>query len=119
MTTSAESNIVSAEAYYQAMNDKNLAGVAGYLHSDVEFVSPMANLSGKEAVLEAAKRFVSLIKGIRVRAKFGSELQAILAYDADFGEPIGTCHTAVLMTFEDGLIARIELFFDARPFEKM
>ena len=32
--------------------------------------------------------------------------------------PIGMIQTAALMTFKDGLIARIELFYDARPFEK-
>ena len=42
----------------------------------------------------------------------------MLTYDAEFGEPIGTCRTAVLMTFKDQLIERLELFFDARPFEK-
>jgi len=78
----------------------------------------MAELAGKEAVLEAAKRFVTLIKSLRVRAKLGSDAAAMLVYDVDFGEPIGICRTAALMTFNDALIARIELFYDARPFEK-
>jgi hypothetical protein len=42
----------------------------------------------------------------------------MLAYDVDLGEPTGMCRTAVLMTFDNGLITCIELFFDARPFEK-
>jgi len=118
MTTVTERNVTTAEAYYEAMNDKDLAGVARHLHPDVRFVGPMADLVGKEAVLEAAKRFVTLIKSLRVRAKFGSDDTAMLAYDVDFGEPIGICRTAVLMTFKDGLVASIELFYDARPFEK-
>lgn len=118
MTTVTERNVTSAEAYYKAMNDKDLAGVARHLHPEVRFVGPMADLVGKEAVLEAAKRFVTLIKSLRVRAKFGSDDTAMLAYDVDFGEPIGICRTAVLMTFKEGLIASIELFYDARPFEK-
>ncbi len=118
MTTAAERNVASAEAYYQAMNDKNLSAVAKLVHPDVEFVGPMATLAGKEAFLEAASRFMSLVNNIRVRAKFGSDSQAILTYNADFGEPIGICRTAVLMTFGNALITRIELFYDARPFEK-
>jgi len=118
MRTATERNVTTAEAYYEAMNDKDLAGVARHLHPDVRFVGPMADLVGKEAVLEAAKRFVTLIKSLRVRAKFGSDDTAMLAYDVDFGEPIGICRTAVLMTFKQGLIASIELFYDARPFEK-
>ena len=118
MRTATERNVTTAEAYYEAMNNKDLAGVARHLHPDVRFVGPMADLVGKEAVLEAAKRFVTLIKSLRVRAKFGSDDTAMLAYDVDFGEPIGICRTAVLMTFKQGLIASIELFYDARPFEK-
>ena len=110
MTTVMQRNLASAEAYYNAMNDRDLAGVAIHLHPDVRFVGPMAELAGKEAVLEAAQRFVTLIKSLRVRAKFGSDAAAMLVYDVDFGEPIGICRTAVLMTFK--------LFYDARPFEK-
>ena len=118
MTTTTERNVASAEAYYQAMHNKDLAGVARHLHPDVRFLGPLADLTGKEAVLDAAERFVNLIKNLRVRVKFGSDNMAMLAYDVDFGEPIGICRTAVLMTFNDGLITRIELFFDARLFEK-
>lgn len=118
MTTVAERNVASAEAYYKAMNDKDLSGVARHLHPDVRFLGPLADLTGKEAVLEAARRFVSLVKSLGVRARFGSDNTAMLAYDVDFGEPIGVCRTAVLMTFNDHLIGRIELFYDARPFER-
>ena len=118
MTPATQRNVASAEAYYQAMNDKDLAGVATHLHPDVQFMAPLADLTGKEAVLEAVKRFVSLTKSLRVRAKFGSDDKAMLSYDVDFGEPVGICRTAALMTFEGSLIMRIELFYDARPFER-
>jgi ketosteroid isomerase-like protein len=78
VTTVAERNVASVEAYYKAMNDKDVASVARHLHPDVQFIGPMANLAGKEAVLEAAKRFISFISGIRIHAKFGSEDQAML-----------------------------------------
>ena len=119
MKTMAEKNVSSAEAYYRAMNDKDATGVAEHLHPDIQFIGPMATLAGKDAVLQAAKGFMSLAKEIRIRAKLGSEDQVMLTYDGDFGEPIGICRTAVWMTFKDDLIGRIELFFDARPFEKL
>jgi hypothetical protein len=118
MTTVTDRNVASAEAYYKAMNDKDFAGVATHLHPDVRFMGPLADLTGKEAVLEAAKRFATLTKSLKVRAKFGSHDEAMLTYDVDFGEPIGICRTAALLTFQDSLVARIELFYDARPFEK-
>jgi len=113
----AQSNAASAEAYYKAMNDKDLSAMRRQLHPDVRLVTPMEDLAGKAAVLEAAKRLVNLIKSIEVHAKFESEDQAMLTYDMDFGEPIGVCRVAALMTFKDGLIVRNELFFDTRPFE--
>ena len=113
-----EKNVASAVAYYKAMADKDLTSMARHLHPDVRLVTPMEELTGKEAVLEAAKRLLPLINSIKVHAKFGSEDQAMLTYDMEFAEPIGVTRTAVLMTFKDGLIERSELFFDARPFGK-
>jgi len=42
----------------------------------------------------------------------------MLVYDLDFPAPVGKLPTAGLITFQDGLIAKIELFCDGRPFEK-
>jgi hypothetical protein len=117
-TTMTEKNVASAVAYYKAMADKDLTGMARHLHPDVRLVTPMEELTGKEAVLEAAKRLLNFITSIKVRAKFGSENQAMLAYDMDFAAPIGVCRAAALMTFKDGLIVRNEIFFDVRPFDK-
>ncbi|HTZ99157.1 MAG TPA: nuclear transport factor 2 family protein [Candidatus Aquilonibacter sp.] len=39
------SNAASAEAYYKAMNDKDLSRMARYLHANVRLVTPMAFLS--------------------------------------------------------------------------
>jgi len=111
-------NIAIAEAYYTAMAEKNIAGMEKYLHPDVRLISPLAEILGKEAVLESAKKLIALFKTLTIRAKFGSEDQAMLAIDLDYPAPIGNLRTAVLMTFKDGLITKNELFFDARPFDK-
>lgn len=113
-----ETNVASAVAYYKAMADKDLVGMGRLLHPEVRLITPMEELTGKEAVLEAAKRLLNLIMSIKVHAKFGSEDQAMLTYDMDFAAPIGVCRAAALMTFKDGLIIRNEIFFDARRFDK-
>lgn len=113
-----ESNIAIAQAYYEAIRSKDIAGVARLLHPDVQFIGPMAEVSGKDAVRQTVERFAAMIRGLQIRAAFGAGSQAMLAYDVDFGEPIGLCRGAVLMTFQASLIARLELFYDARPFEK-
>jgi hypothetical protein len=113
-----EKNVASAVAYYEAMAEKDLSGMARHFHPDVRLVTPMAELTGKEAVLQAAGRFMNFIKSIKIHAKFGSEDQAMLTYDMAFAEPIGVCRAAALMAFNDGLIVRNEVFFDASPFMK-
>lgn len=111
-----KTNEDTAEAYYITMGEKNLEGMEKYLHPHVEFISPFAKHKGKEAVLEAAKKFMSLFQTLTIRAKFGSNEQAVMVYDVGLSSPIRNIPTASLMTFQDGRIEKIELFFDARPF---
>lgn len=56
----SKKNMIIAESYYKAMGDKDLEGIAKYLHPDVQFIAPLAKMTGKNAVLEAVKRFFSL-----------------------------------------------------------
>ena len=118
MTISTDTTVNLAKAYYQAMGNKDTAGVAELLHSDVHLIGPLGKLAGKEAVLKAVTEFTALLKSLCVHASFGSKDQAMVNYDVDFGQPFGICRTASLITFQDNLIARLELFYDARPFEK-
>jgi ketosteroid isomerase-like protein len=112
-----QNNVAIAEAYYNAMSNKNMAEVERYLHPDVHFLAPLAKLTGKEAVLEAAQGFSHFFNSLTIRAKFGEADQAMVVYEVDCPVPVGLIRTAALMTFKEGLIARIELFYDARPFE--
>jgi len=111
-----EKNAALAEAYYAAMSNKDLSGVAHCLHPDVQFLAPLAEKAGKEAFLETIKPFMAFFKSLKVRATCSSEAQATVVYDLDC--PAGLIRTATLLTFEGNLISRIELFYDARPFEK-
>jgi len=113
-----QSNAASAEAYYNAMNDKDLPAMARQLHPDVRLVTPMEDLTGRDAVLEAARKLLGFIQSVEVLARFNSRDQAMLVYNMHFAGPAGLCRTAALMTFKDGLLVRNELFFDASPFKK-
>jgi len=111
-------NINIAELYSEAMNNKDLNKIALYLHPKVKFLGPLAQLEGKEAVLESAKGFLEIVDSVKMRVKFASGNQVMLAYDLNCVSPIGTIRVAALMTFEDNLISAIEVFFDARVFDK-
>ena len=113
-----EHNVTIAKAYYEAMSNKNLSDVAKYLHDEVELIGPMSHVKGKEAVLDAAKQYSIHLNKINVRAACESGDQAILVYDVDFPAPLGILPAASLMTFQDDLIIRVELFYDTRKLER-
>lgn len=115
----SEKNLASAVAYYQAMNNKDLSIMEKYLHPEVRLISPLADITGKDAVLNSVKHFLAIFNKLTIRAQFGNNDQAMLAYDLDCPAPIGLYRGAVLLTFQEGLIIRYELFYDASPIEKM
>lgn len=109
-------NVAIAEAYYTAVGKKDFANIEKYLHPDVQFKGPVSQYMGKKELLEGTKKFTSFFNALKIRAKFGAGDQAVIVYDVDFPLPIGHCPSAALMTFEKGLITKIELFFDGSPF---
>jgi hypothetical protein len=114
----SEKNVTSAIAYYQAMNNKDLSIIKKYLHPEVRLISPLADVTGKDAVLNSVKHFLDVFKKLTIRAQCSNGDQVMLAYDLDCPAPIGLFRGAVLLTFQEGLIIRYELFYDARPFEE-
>ena len=113
----SQNNVLIAEAYYNAVGEKNVALLEKYLHPDVQFIGPLAKMTGRENVLEATKKFTNLFTTLTVRSKFGLDDQTMIVYDLEVPPPIGFVSSASLMTFKDGLVIKIELFYDARPFE--
>lgn len=113
-----DSNLDVALRYYDAMLNQRFDEMAEYLHENVEFIGPLANMNGKNEVVEAAKGFSGLIAKINIRSKCTSENQVMLAYDFIFHQPTEKLRAAVLMDFKDNVITRLELFFDSKPFTK-
>lgn len=114
----SKTSVEIAESYYLAMQKKDVVAAAHYLHPDVQLIGPLGDMQGKETVLAGAKRFTSVYRSLTIRAKFGLGDQAMIVYDLDCPAPIGALRAAVLMKIHAGLIERMELFYDARPFEK-
>ena len=104
------------KAYYAALNKKDVDSIEKYVHPDIQLVSPLGKASGKEAFMESIAFFSSFLLTLKVYIILGSDDQAMSAYDVEFPEPIGLVPTAALLLFKDGLIAKIEIFFDPRPF---
>lgn len=113
-----DNNLIIAENYYSAMLKKDFDTQASYLHPDVHFITPLEQMHGKEPIISAAKNLSHILKGIEIRAKFTSGNQIMFAYDFMLPDPIGKLKASALMEFKNQLIAKIELFYDGRPFKK-
>ncbi len=111
-----DNNLEIAESYYSFMLKKDFDTMESYLHDNVHFVGPLAEMHGKDAVVSAAKNLSQILQDICIRSKFKSHDQIMFAYDFMFPELIGKLRAAVLMEFTDQLISKIELFYDGIPF---
>lgn len=116
MNTTDNSNI--AESYYNAMLAKDFDKMASYLHDNVHFIGPLAEMHSKDAVVTAAKNFGGILQDIQIRSRFADGDQIMFAYDMVVPAPIGKFRAAVLMEFTDRLISKIELFYDASLFQE-
>jgi hypothetical protein len=107
-----------AVAYYTALGEKNIEKVKGYLHPDIQFTDPQETVTSREAVLQAAKGFTGIFKSLAIRSKFGSEDQAMIVYEVEIPGLSKKLQAASLLSFQEGLISKIELFYDSKGLGK-
>lgn len=101
-----------AVTYYTALGKKDMEAVKKCLHPDVQFSDPQEKIVGREAVLKAANRFSAIFKTLTIHAQFGSETQAMIVYDVRIPGLDKDLRAASLLSFQDDLIANIELIYD-------
>jgi hypothetical protein len=107
------------EAYIEAWNRKDIGAITRLIHPQAHFKGPMAETSGRDAIVASIQRMFPIFRSIKIRSKFAKGDRAIFTYDFECMPPIGVGRVADQMRMEDGLIKDFELFFDARPFDKM
>lgn len=104
------------EKYYQHIGNKNIEEVSQFLDPSVEFFGPLAHLQGKKAVLQATENFIKMFQSLTIKAKFGSDDQAMIVYEVNIPGMAEKFPGASLLSFRDGLIVRVELFYDGSRF---
>lgn len=110
------SNTQIVTNYYTSLLNNDIDSAAQYIAEDVNFVGPLAEVSGKEMVVEAAKGFMLALQELDIRLVLEDGDNVMIAYHMTMPAPIGRFSAAGMFTVTDGLIRRIELFYDARPF---
>lgn len=101
-------------AYYKALGEKNIHKVSKYLHPNIQFTDPQETVHGKDAVLSAAKGFSEIFKSLKICSHFGSDNQAVIIYHVEIPGLSKPLEAASLLSFNDGLIAKIQLFYDTK-----
>ncbi len=86
------------------------------LHPQVTCISPLDTIQTKEVVISAAKNFSNFFKTIVIKEEFTSENKVVLLLETACPEPVGCFRSTSVLSFENGLISKIELFYDPRPF---
>ncbi len=107
-----------AVAYYKALGEKNMEEVVGYLHPNIQFTDPQETHIGSDAVLKAATGFAGVLKTLTIREAFGTENKAMIVYEVDIPGLPKKLQASSLLSFEDGLISKIELFYDSKILRK-
>ena len=113
----AEKNLATISAYYEAITNKSPQLAAEHLGEEVKLVTPLAEVSGKGAVVGAIIGFSEAIDGINFKAKLSNDSQVMLAYEIIFPRPIGAVRAAGLFTLKDDKIQNIELYYDSQSME--
>ena len=111
-------NLQSAISYYTAMNDRDFDKMSSCLHPEVTCISPLDTIDTRDIVVAAAKNFSNFFKSITIKEEFTSENKVVLLLETDCPEPVGCFRSTSVLSFEDGLISKIELFYDPRPFKR-
>ena len=107
-----QSNLATAEAYYSAMESGDYEKIGSYLHNDVKYSDPRWPLTGKDRVWPIAKSFSAAVKQLKTVGKFSTNDQVMLVHDVLFHKSEKPLRTAVLMSFDGGLIKEIGLISD-------
>ena len=95
-----------------------------FLDDDISFtsyISPVKKISGKDAYIEATKRFYSSIVSMEVRDMMIDDQKALALTHYELKHPDGNIFSsdvAEIFTVKNGKITSFEIYFDPAPFPK-
>jgi ketosteroid isomerase-like protein len=111
------------QSYFTKLERKN--GWESLLGDDMEFTSftsPIKRVKGKDAYLQATKRFFSMIRSVQVRELIvdGDQACVLTRYDLQppNGGPAFGSDVAEIFAVRNGKIDSLGIYFDSAPFPK-
>ena len=111
------------ESYFSKLEQKNgWESLLGESMVFTSFTSPMKQVKGKDAFLQATKRFYSMIRSVEVRELIvsGDQACALTRYDLHppNGGPAFGSDVAEIFAVHNGKIDSLGIYFDSAPFPK-
>jgi ketosteroid isomerase-like protein len=119
--------MTTGEVIRSYFNDlKNKGAWETHLADDVvftSFTSPVKHVTGRDAYLQATKRFYSMIVGMEVRELMieGTKACALTRYQLQppNGEASFASDVAEVFSVRGGKIGSFDIYFDSAPFPKI
>lgn len=112
--TEHQTPVEIAVAYIEAFGRRDMAAAAQYVADDIQFQSPMTQLSGAAVYLEAVGQFAQAVAGVEIISAAGDEQQALIMYEMKT-VPFGVLPAADHFVVADGKITVNRLVFDTYP----
>jgi len=104
-----------AQAYFDAMADKDADKIAAMSAEDVTCTSPVGELQGVQAFRGFQEGFAKMIKKLTLVAAFGDDEHAVIIYNSET-YPVPNAVVAEHIAVKNGKLASTTVIYDGTPF---
>ncbi|MBZ9720487.1 nuclear transport factor 2 family protein [Mesorhizobium sp. AD1-1] len=115
MTGTNGKALAIAQAYFEAMANKDAGNIVSISAEDVACISPVGELQGVQAFRGFQEGFAKMIKKLTLLAAFGDDEHAVIVYDAEtYSVPNAIVAEHIIV--KHGKIASTTVIYDGTPF---
>ena|SRR5712692_2914611 len=107
------------QRYFQAFGSGDGATARSLLKDDLYFKGPIDEFHNADDLMSSLQKLAQIVKGVEPRKTFVDGDDVCMIYDLVTNTPAGTSAVAEWHHVENGKIAAIRVYFDARPFAAM
>lgn len=107
------------ERYKQAFGSGDVPKARSLLADDLHFTGPIDEFHSADDYVQSLAKLGRIVTGTDVKKVLADGDDVVTIYDLHTNTPAGTSAVAEWATVKDGKIAKLRVYFDARPFAAM
>jgi ketosteroid isomerase-like protein len=107
------------ERYQRAFGSGDIETARSLLADDLHFKGPIEEFDNADDYIQSVAKLARIVAGTDVKKVLAQGNDVVTIYDLHTNTPAGTSNVAEWATVENGKIAEMRVFFDARPFAAM